>query len=425
VDPRVDLGIARPPRLFAGFVAVMCLAVISLGLEHTGRSGSQPGAAMAQTPTAPAIIRSDWSLPLQGFHAASFSPDDAFFTVVGDPKGWVSLRRVDKQGALVWSKQITEATDAVVGPGGDTVVAYAMMDPTRPAVDIIRGANKNPDVYHYPLDSAVWGATVSSDGNYAAIVTGGHTLYVISLRGQPSCVQHDLMGSGDTVAISRDSSFIASGTWDESGVVCCNLQGAELWHYQEHDGEMNRLFEAQIAKREPYVLGLSYDNAQHCNAMLYLWRESGRGKPLWVYPLGPDDSDPETLIAADGSRVAVAYVHRIVHGDKTLPVRELAILNRYVQDASASPVSSITLQQSALWTKGGALMSPHLVAISADGEVVTVRDDRRTLYNFDANGKISTSYPMPAAIVDTEASDDGTCLLVHTSDSKLTLLHPA
>ena len=70
-------------------------------------------------------------------------------------------------------------------------------------------------------------------------------------------------------------------------------------------------------------------------------------------------------------------------------------------------------------------MSPNLVAISPDGNTVTVTDGQRALYNFDADGRISAAkMDMDALIDKTVTSDDGKYVLVYTYDGKLTLVQP-
>jgi WD40 repeat protein len=404
VNTRRSLVIALAVAAMFGITAVM---------QYAGHNTGRLGVALAQSAPDSGTIKSTWSVPVSGFRSASFSPDNAFFAVVGDPTGSISLWR--RNGKMIWRLPVSDATNAVVAPNGSAVIAFAAMDPTRQAVTIIKGLHHD-QTYKRTLDGAIWGATVSGNGKYGGVVTGAHSLYIFNLDGAPKFQRHALMGTGNSISISNDGSYLTSGTWDASGVACYNIKGDEIWQYQDGDSKgkpvANRLFEAQIAKDSPYILGVSYANVRQSNATLYLWHKTGHGKPMWMHPLDPDDSEPQAKISADGSHVALVYLHKIMHGDQSIRVRQLILLDRYNNSLWPAP-------------KGGPLLSPNLVAISPDGNTVTVTDGQRALYNFDAAGRISAAkMDMNALIDSTVTSDDGKYVLVYTDDGKLTLVQP-
>lgn len=412
-------------------VAVAFIFSITAVTQFAGHSSGHLGVALAQSPPDSPAIKSPWSITVAGFRTAAFSPDDAYFTVIGDPAGTISLWRRDGKATIrttssgetvadytptqMWRLPLADASNAVVGPKGTVVIAFAAMDPTRQVITIIDGIH-HEKTYRFTLDGAVWGATISGNGKYAGVVTGGHSLYVFALDGEPHFRRLPLIGAGNSVSISNDGSFLTSGTWDESGVSCFAVDGRELWHYQDGDGGskpvVNRLFEAQIAQNSSYVLGVSYANVRQSNATLYLWDKSGALQSHWPHPLDVDDSDPQVKISADGSHIALVYAHKMVHGDQSINVRQLMLLDRNNNPLWPAP-------------KGGPLMQPNLVAISPDGDTITVTDGRSALYNFDADGRISgAKMDMTALIDSTVTSGDGRYVLVYTDDGKLTLVQP-
>ena len=415
-------------------LAVSSIFVITAATQYAGRN-ARLGEALAQTTRESATIKSTWSIglgsylqddPHRGLRiSAAFSPDNDYFSVAGTPPSTVSLWRregkyviVDDKSqsrpTLMWTVKVNGATDAVVAPNGKAVIAFAAMDPTRPSITVVKGLH-HEGYYPLKLDGAIWGATISGNGRYGAVVTGAHSLYVFNLDGYPRGIRYPLEGTGNSVSISNDGSFVASGTWDASGVSCMTTQGQPLWRYQDGGTDkpvVNRLFEAQIASSSPYVLGVSYANVRQSNATVYLWDKGGSGQPLWSHPLDVDDSNPKVKISADGSHVALVYSHKIMHGDQSIRVQQLMLLDRNNHSLWATP-------------KGGPLMSPNLVAISPDGNTVTVTDGQRALYNFGADGRISAAkMDMNAMIDKTVTSNDGRYVLVYTDDNKLTLVEP-
>ncbi|MGO8674221.1 MAG: hypothetical protein ACLQVD_23015 [Capsulimonadaceae bacterium] len=431
-------------RWMVWIVAVACLIAVGAATLAGGRQNSHADAAVTPAPPQPDTINLRWTASVpdqlcrsvsdgqpriaQYYVSASFSPDNSYIAVVtrgSDRSAWVSLMHTETArkvgdvtyftpGHVVWPLNVPEATTAVVGPEGKVVLAYAALDPTRQGLTIMQREHR--DVFKYVLDGAIWDAAVSGDGTYAAVVTGGHSLYIFSLTGTPQYRRISLVGTGNSIKISSDGAFIASGTWDESGVSCFRAGGVPLWRYQAYTAQgrpaINRLFEAEIAHSSPYLLGVSYANIAQSSTRLYLWNRSSSGQLLWSHDLGPEDFAPRARISADGTRIAIAYRHKINHGDQSIDVGQLIMYDRSGRR---------------LWggARGGLLMSPDLIAISPDGSIVTVDDGQSTLYNYDMDGRLSTGKVMGAAIENTVTSDDGSYVLVYTKDNKLTLVQPA
>ena len=157
------------------------------------------------------------------------------------------------------------------------------------------------------------------------------------------------------------------------------------------------------------MLGLSYANARQSDGTLYLWRCDGDGTPLWSHALGVNTFFPRALISQDGQTVAVTYVRMIAQGSRTVAERSLMMINGGGQ---------------VLWEKGGLWLSPTLVAMASDGQRVTVSDGAKMLYNLNASGRVTSTYPFKgtAAIRQTMSSPDGRFVLVYTSDGWLHLL---
>jgi hypothetical protein len=386
------------------------LLAVTAAVQRAGRFDDRSNSAQAQTPQSPAAFALAWDTPIEidGFRSAAISADNSYFATVSSPKDTITLRH--QSGAVVWKRSVPGMTNIDVAPNGRLVMAFAALDLTRPEIDIIQGA-KGDRLSKYVLDGAIWDVNISNDGKTACVATGNHSLYKFSLTEHPSYRHWHTDGIGNSVAISKDSSAIIAGMWDESGVACYNANGDTMWQYPKDEdqrkGVLNRLFEAQIEQGGRYVLGVSYANIRQGDATIYLWRKNGDGRPLWTRDLGQNNYYPKAQVTANGNYVVVTYLHNITHGQQSAAERRLLVLDR-VGDT--------------VFEKGGLLFSPNLVTVSPDGSTVTVSDGQRVLYNVDSNGHISASKTMDHLIHQTIASENGRLVLVYTGDGSLTLL---
>ncbi|BDI31963.1 hypothetical protein CCAX7_40140 [Capsulimonas corticalis] len=368
--------------------------------------------AQGQSPEPKYTFSAVWPqpLPVTDFRSASISPDNAFFAVVASDKNTVTLRH--QNGKKIWSIPDPGATKACVSAGGDSVITYAPLNPTRPSVTIVRGIHAD-SVTRRTLDGAIWDASMSQDGKTAAVVTGNHSLYLFTMRPQLSCNQWSIDGIGNSVAVNTKTQCVVAGTWDDSGVACYNFQGQLLWKYPSDAGKrrtvLNRLFEAQFSQDGQYVLGISYSNIHHSDGVLYLWQRGGNGVPLWSHALGPDASDLKARITADGRYVALSYLQNIAQGDRSAEQRWLLLLDHNGKEVVR---------------RGGLLFPPNLVSVSPDGSIIAVSVGDKALYNVNNQGRVFAPKSMDTSIRQTATSPDGTLMLVYTGDGALSLVRP-
>jgi WD40 repeat protein len=297
------------------------------------------------------------------------------------------------------------------------------MNPLQRLVSIRKGVDgaRMCDVQTGTVTGAIWDVQMSADGQYAGITTGDNSLYRVTLgygETTPTFTHWPLDGIGNSVDLTAHNTYIAAGTWDQTGVSCYALKGdgTPTWEFpndrtppETRQALEHRLFEAQFTTNGRFVLGLSYDNARQSDGTLYLWRCDGDGTPLWSHPLGLNTFFPKALISQDGQTVAVTYVRMIAQGSRTVPERSLLVMNGDGQ---------------VLWEKGGLWFSPTLVAIAPDGHRVTVSDGVRMLYNVNSSGRITTPYQFKGTATSrqTVSTPDGGSLLVYTSDGWLHLV---
>jgi len=359
-----------------------------------------------------------WTISLPGVRTAALSPDGQHVGIVFDALGAPGKAKLglwrwaDRPVKPLWARVAPLASQVAVGPGGRTLVTWARLDPTQKQISVRRGTD-GVQTLAPALDGAVWDAQVSPDGQYAAVSTGGHSLYLMTLGDHPKMHRWGLRGVGNSVTFAPGSDSLTAATWDESGVSCYSTNGAALWEYPAEAGAgqppPSRLFEAQAAQGGTSVLGVSYTNVRRSDAGLYLWRGSSGGAPSWQYALGADAFQPKAAVCADGRYVAVGYLRIITRGEQSVMERRLAYLD--------------THDDKPLWEQGNLLFSPQLVALSPDGSRITVSDGQRSLYNINAQGRVTSSYTLRGggAIRQISATPDGRFVLVYTGSGMLSL----
>ncbi len=363
-------------------------------------------------------FRRVWTIALPGFRTAAVSPDGQSVAIVYNASGLQGKAKLglwrwaDRPVKPVWSRMAPFVTQMTVGPGGRTLMTWARLDPTQKQVSVRRGTDGAQTVSP-GLDGAVWDAQVSPDGQYAAVSTGGHSLYLMTLGDHPKMHRWGLRGVGNSVAFAPSSDSLTAATWDESGVSSYSTNGTALWEYPSEANHLppapGRLFEAQQAQGGTSILGISYTNVRRSDAGLYLWRGGAGGAPAWRYALGADAYQPKAAVSADGRYVAVGYLRIITHGEQSVMERRLAYLD--------------TRSEKPLWEQGNLLFSPQLVALAPDGSRITVWDGQRSLYNMNAQGRVTSSYTLRdgGAIRQISATPDGRFVLVYTGTGTLSL----
>lgn len=412
-------------RLLLGLAAGGLLLVPSVA-RWTGRLSSGPAAEAQSGSTAPDLFRRVWAAPVSGFREAALSPEGDYVGVIwGYSPGKVSQklslwRWATRPDRPLWSRLEADASMLAVGAKGRTVLTCARMDTLHRQVSVRKGID-GARMKAQEVDGAVWDVRMSADGQYAGVTTGNRKLYLVTLGYGDTAPQFghpwDLGGIGNSVAMTPRNTYLATGTWDQTGVSCFAVHGdgKPAWQYPNERTTpearqilQRRLFEAQIAQDGRYVLGLSYANARRSDGTLYLWRCDGDGTPLWTHALGINTVLPKALISQDGRLVAVTYARMTTGRSRPIMARSLRVLDG---DGHRQ------------WEKGNLWFSPTLLAMAPDGHRVTVSDGVKTLYNVNENGRITSTYSFKGAVTiqHTSVSPDGHFLLVYTSDGWLHL----
>jgi len=393
------------------FILAVIALVIGAGWQWLAGHPTTSNAVEAQGILPDDVFLQAWKKTIPGYHSSSLSPEADYAAVISGDKPTVTLYRLGATVTPSWGEKVDGATRVAVSTNARNVLVYTTWNPVKRTLTILKGSDGSI-LSQKTLDGAIWDVSISTDGCFASVVTGNHSLYMVTLGNQPEFNRWDLDGIGNTVAFTRNSEGVIAGTWDESGVSCYTRAGDTQWQYPVRDEDrrnlMNRLFEAHVADNGEYVLGMSYANIRQGDGTLYLWRNDGSGVPLWTRELGDDTFYPKAQITADGKFIAVSYLRLITRKNTSIQERRIMVLDD---------------ENNILWDKGGLLLAPELISLAPDGHRVTVSNGQNTLYHLSGNGHITpATWTAPGMIRDTQASADGNFLLVYSGDGTLTLL---
>jgi hypothetical protein len=291
------------------------------------------------------------------------------------------------------------------------------MNPTQASVrilDPVVGAEKSALV---PVDSAVWLAQLSADGQKAVIGTGRASLYIIPMR-RDAVVNGPsvrLPGIPESVDVAAGEPIALLGTWREGGICAWGLDRSPRW--QRAESQASRTYDVQISADGSTAVAVSAEGPRRESARLHAW-DARTGELLWIEDLG--GSAPKVRVSANGKYIAVSYSRVADYSNGSKVERKVALFERDGRRRFED--------------RGGVYFSPEVVCLSANGDRLTVRDPSGMLWTLDRDGRTVARLRLPKdekdktstpAIRDILATDDGAYLLVQRADNQITLLKSA
>jgi hypothetical protein len=358
-----------------------------------------------------------WTRPAPGVTAAALASNGTSVAWV-DRKG--SIRRVvGDTGKTLWqTPALIGVNRLVVAPQGQ-VIAYSQLNPASPMVRVLHPRWGNDHSVEYSVDGAVWQAALTGNGARAIVGTGHASLYLIPLvkegnKPLPSVSRIPIQGIPESLCAGDRDPVALLGTWADNGVGVWGLDGLPRWRYDER--EVDRSHTVQLSGDGTTAVGLSTRGARHSDARLHVW-DARTGRLLWIESL--EAFDPKVRISKDGNRIAVSYAKMSSYNTGATVERKLAVFARDGRRLFAD--------------KGGLFFSPELVALSAGGERITVKDGDGNLWTLDQSGRTVSRMRLPVdantgkapTIKETIATEDGSYLLLRRGDDQLTLYKAA
>lgn len=409
------------------FKRVVILGGLALLMGVALRLSTAPSPAIAdpspevgqELPTPPDNSRPRWETlwtrPTPNLASLSLAPDGSSVAWV-DRRG--SVRRIQAAtGKTLWQTEALAGINRLcIGPQG-AVLAYSRMNPTQASVrilDPVVGAEKSALV---PVDSAVWLAQLSGDGQKAIVGTGRASLYFIPMR-RDAVVNGPsvrLPGIPESVDVAAGEPIALLGTWREGGICAWGLDRSPRW--QRAESQTSRTYEVQISADGTTAVAVSAEGPRRESARLHAW-DARTGELLWIEDLG--GSSPKVRVSANGKYIAVSYSRVADYSNGSKVERKVALFERDGRRRFEE--------------RGGIYFSPEVVCLSANGDRLTVRDQSGMLWTLDRDGRTVARLRLPKdekdrtstpAIRDILATDDGAYLLVQRADDQITLLKSA
>ncbi len=307
-------------------------------------------------------------------HTVAISADGNYISA-GSNYGYVHL--FDNDESEGWSYDTGgEVHSVAISADGEYIVAGSddFYGSDKNGVYLFHKDNSTP-LWSYITSGGVRSVAISADGEY---IVGGLEDYKVSFfdKSGTDLWWRYLEGNVNSVAISADGEYIAvgsgtfGGSFDRSGnkVYLFDNNGTLLWNYTTGTDVSSVAISADgeyIAAGSRDITG-SYDN-------VYLFDKDSR-TPLWINSTGDDVRS--VSISADGEYIAAGDAG----GNVSLFSKDLHKPKMsYWGDCASTPCETTPLWN---YTTGAYVLA---VAISADGEYVTVGSGDGNVYLFINN----------------------------------------
>ena len=378
--------------------------------KQAAQGGLQPSPAGDGT----ARWRLIWTHPAPALADVSLAPD-------GSSVAWVdsagSVRRiVSATGKTVWqTAALPHVNRVLVAPasGGGTVAAFAYLNPVKPVVRLLAGdMGATGATRTVPVSGAVWSAAWATNGASVVVGTGQSLLYVLPTGAAPAPAPVRVGGIPETLVTATGTDGLTlAGMWQEAGVSAWGLDGAPRWQHNESDAD--RTFEVHLSADGTTAVAVSARGLGQSEARIHVW-EARTGRLLWSESLGGFEATAR--VSAHGDYIAVTYAHKPAsEGDGPASERKVVLFDRNGHRFFPD--------------KGGLYFAPQLIALSADGRRITVRDNGGYIWTLDERGRMLSRFRLPLdpatgaapTIRETLATDDGTSLLIRRGDGQLSL----
>ncbi|MBC8141610.1 MAG: hypothetical protein H7Y38_09245 [Armatimonadetes bacterium] len=389
-------------------------AGFALTLGAVARMATAPAVATPPVPApvayGDAFLRTSWTVSVPGATGVHLAPN-------GKSAAWTDangcVRRINTgNGRTVWrTSPLAGVNRVVVGAGGD-VAAFSGLNPERNSVVLLDADTGDKKTRVFAGNGAVWSAAFGSKTVFAAqtvfVGTGGRIVY--AFRAVPSDKPRFLAaGIPDDLAVSADGSRLAFATWSPASVNGCAVAGSGTpWRFPEKPGRRARV---SVSANGARVMALSTRGARGESGVVRI-HDGATGKLVGQVMLPANATEPTAVFAANGESVAATYCVR--KGD----ARDWRLA---YFDAKGRRFFA---------PMGSALFKPHIVAVSANGNTLTVQDGDATFFTLDRRGNFLSRLRLqpeaaggkPVRVLDALASDDGKTILLRLRGDKLALL---
>jgi hypothetical protein len=374
--------------VLTSLLALLLGVGIIVAISPLGHGGGHADAADKVVKPALELV---WSREVLSASYISTTRDGSYVATVSS-QGKVmcfNLRR-----GLLWQTKIDGIDQVTVGPDG-SAVAYTALDPKSDTAYFI-GA-KGKVLWHRDVDGAIWSADASGDGRFV-IGTGEKYCYVFTVTEKRHRYRRwRVPGAPTSVSFDGDDGTILIGTWQEAGVGRFGERGAQVAWWK---GNQDKLYSSEHPRVDVIVATGTPNTRRSVSAVQVL---DGSLNEVWAREFALPGLS--TDVSRDGGFVAVGYRQVIVHKNKEMSEKRIALYDRGGHR---------------LWEKGGIFGQWNLLQLCSSGRML-LYDESGTICLVSREGDIVDQTALPAKVRRFVRTADRESIVLYLSNGQLCL----
>lgn len=379
------------PTLRSVAVLISLLTVCLVGAAVLRVNLSRPVVMGGKMPTA----RVEWSLPAAGVRYIGFSTSGDYVCTVSNDS---EVACYGPKGEKRFLTKVPGADRAVVSPDGSFALAYSLRNPANSHLVFLDASGK----VYWQMDAGdpVWSADAGGceDGVCFVIGTGGRRVYVVTVGpGARRYRRWRVPGAACSVALDSTGTNVVTGTWQASSISSTSLDGHRDWDMEADPASLSYVQSLGDSDR---LFARSIPNNSSVDGEAALMEPDGT--ILGRFPLDASQAS-RAIPSPDGVYVCIGYGKAIGHSGKTI-VEKRAALYDYAGRK--------------LWDKGSMLLPAVPVLVTRNGFVL-ISGGKNALLAVSPSGEIKQACALPAQMVSSVVSRDGSRALVMCADHRI------
>lgn len=348
------------------------------------------------------VVRVGWSIPTNEIRNIAFSKSGGYVSIISRDG---SVAHYDSYGERHFSTIIAGADRTVASPDGSYTLAYSFRNPANTTLTFLDASGA---VYwQMDVSGAVWSADAGlcKDGSCFVIGTGSRHVYVITV-GHNTKRFRRWRTDGAVCSVTLDSACknITYGTWQTSSICRLNLEGHKDWEVEPDPANLQYV---QSLGNSDRLFIRSIPNNSSLDGEAALMEPDGTS----LTPLRLDASRViHAIPSPDGEYVCVSHCKTIQHSGKSMIEKHATLYD---------------CEGRQLWDKGSILLQATPILVTKGGFVL-VSSGKNALLAVSPAGKIEQVCKLPAAVVGSTASWDGSRAMITCANGRaycLSVLH--
>ena len=341
------------------------------------------------------VVSVGWMIPSAGVRHIGFCRSGNYICTVSK-NGEVAC--YNSTGAKRFSAIVPGANKAVVSPDGAFTLAYSHRNPANTRLTFL-DATGHVD-WQMDVAGAAWSADALCGENASSFVvgTGQKYVYLITIGADSKRFRRwRAPGAVSSIALDSTGEHVICGTWQASSVRGTDVGGRRDWEMEANAADLQYVESLGDSDR---LLIRSLPNSPGTDGEAALLEPDG----TCLSRFSLDCSQTARAIPSpDGVFVCIGYSKSIAHSGKSVLERHATLYD---------------YEGRKLWDKGSMLLqvSPMLVV---KGGFVLIGGGKNALFVISPAGEIKQVCKLPAAVLNSTSSRDGSQALVTCADGRI------